>query len=150
MCATSIGSTRSQSPVPGERKSRIPDGTEMPAPVSATTESAPAMRRASSAVAEDSLAGVPIASAAGEARGAFGQEGRDALPRVGARERLGEGLLLGLDSRVEVARARHALDLRAREPRLGGKLARPGERRVEQFVVFGDAVGVVEPAGFVW
>ena len=37
MCATSIGSTFSHSPVPGERKSGIPDGTEIPAPVSATT-----------------------------------------------------------------------------------------------------------------
>ena len=40
MCATSIGSTFSQRPVPGERKSGMPLGTEMPAPVSATTESA--------------------------------------------------------------------------------------------------------------
>ena len=37
-------------------KSGIPDGTEMPAPVSATTDSAPAMSWASSAVAEDCLA----------------------------------------------------------------------------------------------
>ena len=40
MCATSIGSTFSHSPVPGERKSGIPDGTEMPAPVSARTRPA--------------------------------------------------------------------------------------------------------------
>ena len=40
MCATSIGSTFAHSPVPGERKSGIPDGTEIPAPVSATTEPA--------------------------------------------------------------------------------------------------------------
>ena len=40
MCATSIGLTFSHSPVPGERKSGIPDGTEIPAPVSATTDSA--------------------------------------------------------------------------------------------------------------
>ena len=40
MWATSIGSTFAHSPVPGERKSGIPDGTEIPAPVSATTESA--------------------------------------------------------------------------------------------------------------
>ena len=38
MWATSIGSTFSQSPVPGERKSGMPEGTEIPAPVSATTE----------------------------------------------------------------------------------------------------------------
>ena len=42
MWATSIGSTFSHSPVPGVRKSGIPDGTEIPAPVSATTE--PAVR----------------------------------------------------------------------------------------------------------
>ncbi len=41
MCATSIGSTFSHSPLPGERKSGMPDGTEMPAPVRATTERAP-------------------------------------------------------------------------------------------------------------
>jgi hypothetical protein len=40
MCATSIGFTFSHRPVPGERKSGIPDGTEMPAPVSATTDPA--------------------------------------------------------------------------------------------------------------
>ena len=40
MWATSIGSTSSHSPVPGERKSGIPDGTEIPAPVSATTRRA--------------------------------------------------------------------------------------------------------------
>jgi hypothetical protein len=38
MCATSIGSTLSHTPVPGERKSGMPEGTEMPAPVSATVE----------------------------------------------------------------------------------------------------------------
>src|ERR671917_54271 len=37
MWATSIGSTFAQMPVPGVRKSGIPDGTEMPAPVSAST-----------------------------------------------------------------------------------------------------------------
>ena len=52
MWATSIGSTFSHSPVPGERKSGIPDGTEIPAPVSATTEPA---ERISSASAAGSL-----------------------------------------------------------------------------------------------
>ncbi len=37
MCATSIGSTFAQMPVCGVRKSGMPDGTEMPAPVSTTT-----------------------------------------------------------------------------------------------------------------
>ena len=40
MWATSIGSTFSHRPVRGDLKSGIPDGTEIPAPVSATTESA--------------------------------------------------------------------------------------------------------------
>ena len=37
MWATSIGSTFSQTPLPGVRKSGIPEGTEIPAPVRATT-----------------------------------------------------------------------------------------------------------------
>ena len=40
MWATSIGSTFAHRPVRGERKSGIPEGTEIPAPVSATTEPA--------------------------------------------------------------------------------------------------------------
>ena len=40
MWATSIGLTFSHRPVPGERKSGIPEGTEIPAPVRATTEPA--------------------------------------------------------------------------------------------------------------
>ena len=51
MCATSIGSTFSHSPVPGERKSGIPEGTEIPAPVSATTEPACWIKPASSSAA---------------------------------------------------------------------------------------------------
>ena len=51
MCATSIGSTFSHSPVPGERKSGIPDGTEIPAPVSATTVPAERISSASAAAA---------------------------------------------------------------------------------------------------
>ena len=40
MWATSIGSTFSHRPLPGDRKSGIPDGTEIPAPVRATTDPA--------------------------------------------------------------------------------------------------------------
>ena len=40
MCATSIGSTFSHSPVPGVRKSGMPDGTEIPAPVRTTADRA--------------------------------------------------------------------------------------------------------------
>ena len=39
MWATSIGSTFSQSPFPGVRKSGMPEGTETPAPVSTTARS---------------------------------------------------------------------------------------------------------------
>jgi hypothetical protein len=55
MCATSIGSTFSHRPVPGERKSGIPDGTEMPAPVSATTR--PAERSSSASRMAPEVAG---------------------------------------------------------------------------------------------
>ena len=41
MGATSIGLTFSQMPVPGERKSGIPDGTDTPAPVRTNAERAP-------------------------------------------------------------------------------------------------------------
>ncbi len=39
MCATSIGSTFSHRPFPGVRKSGIPEGTLIPAPVRATVHS---------------------------------------------------------------------------------------------------------------
>ena len=56
MCATSIGLTFSHIPVPGERKSGMPDGTEMPAPVSTTARSAVLRRSASSLALELRLA----------------------------------------------------------------------------------------------
>ena len=56
MCATSIGFTFSQIPVPGERKSGMPDGTEMPAPVSTTARWAVLRRSASSLALELRLA----------------------------------------------------------------------------------------------
>ena len=49
MWATSIGSTFSHRPVPGLRKSGIPEGTEIPAPVSATTGPATPISAASRA-----------------------------------------------------------------------------------------------------
>ena len=48
MWATSIGSTLLPQPSPGVRKSGIPEGTEIPAPVRATTESASRISSASS------------------------------------------------------------------------------------------------------
>src|SRR5205823_11053219 len=58
MWATSIGSTFSQIPVPGERKSGIPEGTEIPAPVSATVQRDSRISSASRGAAP-SLAAVP-------------------------------------------------------------------------------------------
>src|SRR5205807_2955414 len=96
-----MGSTRSHSPVPGERKSGIPEGTEMPAPVSATTPRAPAIsaaRRSRSAAASPlwTLALTERPSLPLERRRAFGEEGRDALPGVRALKDAREPLLLGL------------------------------------------------------
>ena len=103
MCATSIGSTFSHSPVPGERKSGIPDGTEIPAPVSATTE--PAARtqlgelrcRAGGTGPAVTLAAVPHGLA-------LAQEGADPLARVlGLAKTVAKPCLLGRDALVEVA-----------------------------------------------
>src|SRR3954451_11032518 len=99
MCATSIGLTFSHSPVPGERKSGIPDGTEIPAPVSATTDSASRTREASRSTrawstADDTarrlgLLALPV-------RLALAEEGADALLGVRALEDARERGLLGL------------------------------------------------------
>src|ERR1700754_1212916 len=99
MCATSVGSTFSHSPVPGERKSGIPDGTEIPAPVSATTD--PASRTSDARRSIRSASGPPLSSAALPLRLALAQEGADALLGVLAGEDAGEGRLLLLDALVE-------------------------------------------------
>src|SRR3954469_10460668 len=103
MWATSIGSTFAHSPVCGVRKSGIPDGTEIPAPVSATTERAEEIRPASRTAL--------TWSSAGEPRRPLAEEGGDALARVLGREGLEEARLLGLDALVEVAGVGDALDL---------------------------------------
>src|ERR1700688_289959 len=139
MCATAVGSTFSHNPVPGERKSGMPEGTEMPAPVSATTERAPRISSASRTSAGFTRPGADR-SLAREMRRAFAEERGDALARVGARECLRERTLLGLDARVEIARGRHALDLPGRQRRLAGELARPLHRGVEQFVILDETV----------
>src|SRR5438876_4902466 len=128
-----MGSTRSHSPVPGERKSGIPEGTEMPAPVSATTARAPAIsaaRRSRSAAASPpwTPALTERPSLPLERRRAFGEEGRDPLPGVRALKDGREPLLLGLDALLDVAGAGHALDLRERQRSLPRELARPRER----------------------
>src|SRR3982074_365741 len=100
MWATSIGSTFSQTPVPGERKSGIPDGTEIPAPVSATTEPASRIRDASSCTPEVVVAPMHRSGyglLALPVRLALGEEGADALLAVLGLEDRGERGLLGLD-----------------------------------------------------
>src|ERR1044072_3001268 len=130
MCATSMGLTFSHSPVPGERKSGILDGTEIPAPVSATTDlaSRTSDARRSIAVASLSSASLPL-------RLALAQAGAYALLGVRASEDAGEGGLLLLDALVEVAGGADLLDLGQRQRRRLAQLARPRQRRVEQLVV---------------
>src|SRR5438309_252114 len=125
MWATSIGSTFSHSPVAGERKSGIPDGTEIPAPVSATADPAPAISAASRPISSpdgDGCRPPAIASAPGEAGRPFAQEGGDPLSGVLAGERRGECLLLGRDPRIEIAGTGDPLDLRGRQRGLACEL----------------------------
>src|SRR3954470_10193880 len=100
MCATSIGSTFSHSPVPGVRKSGIPEGTEIPAPVSATTEPAPRTSSASRATPAEPPA--PLTSGPAPLRLALLDEGGDALAPVLGGQRGDELLALELDARVEL------------------------------------------------
>src|SRR5271154_2112365 len=112
MWATSIGSTFCHSPVRGERKSGMPEGTEMPAPVRATT--GPPSRTSSARRATPShgtAALLATCSGAFEMRGAFAEEGGDALLGVLGGKGRGEADLLRLDPLVEIAGARDALDL---------------------------------------
>ncbi len=81
MCATSIGLTFSHMPVPGERKSGMPDGTEIPAPVRTTADRA---ERSSSARSAAFLATGDwrLASLALELRLALPKERPDAFLRI--------------------------------------------------------------------
>src|SRR6476469_3358514 len=127
MWATSIGSTFAHRPVIGVRKSGMPEGTEMPAPVRATTGP------------EDRISEARR-SAPTELRRALLDERVDALAGVRGAERGHEAVALRLQPRVEVRAARDALDLLDRQRRLARGLARPQQRRVEQLVVVDDAV----------
>ena len=140
MWATSIGSTFSHSPVPGERKSGIPDGTEMPAPVSARLS----RPRGSARRGAGGRAGRSRRSLPSKCGRALLQERRDPLARVLGGEGGQECLLLGLESGVKVAGGGHPLDLLDRDRRLRRELPRPGECRVEQLVIGDDAVGKAE------
>src|SRR5438128_11214747 len=105
MCATSTGSTLSHRPLPGVRKSGIPDGTEMPAPVSATTKLAPCTswaRRARRGKREGCSGAERLA--AFKAGRPFGEKRSDPLAGVGALEDRSKRPLLRLDARVDVAR----------------------------------------------
>ena len=101
MWATSIGSTFSHIPVPGVRKSGIPDGTEIPAPVSATTEPGGA----------DQLREPVRPRAAGGGRGHLPWKRGVRLPRnapmpsraSSEAKTVAKPVLLGLDALVEVA-----------------------------------------------
>src|SRR3712207_6047751 len=125
MWATSIGLTFSQIPVPGERKSGMPDGTETPAPVSTTARSAVLRRSASSLALELRLA--------------LPKERPDAFLRILGSERLAEGLGLAAQALAELTVHRHPLDPLDRQRRLLGELARPRQRDVEQLVIGHDA-----------
>src|SRR4051812_15741125 len=139
MCATSIGLTFSHMPVPGERKSGMPDGTDTPAPVSTTAERA---SRSMSArwVALSMLVLVANVLLALEMRRPLAEEGADALLRVLRVERRLEPARLGLEALAELAGGGHGLDLLDRNGGLLRELARPSERGVEQLVVRHDLV----------
>src|SRR4051794_230346 len=147
MCATSIGSTFAHRPVIGVRKSGMPDGTEMPAPVRTTAgpeEASSSARRSRSLIAPRPAAAAPARrrawSPALEGRGALLDERRDALATVLGAVHAQERVALGRQARVEVLVMRHALDLLDRERRLARQLAPPGQGHIEQLVVLEDAV----------
>src|SRR5918994_2946582 len=171
MWATSIGSTFSQIPFPGVRKSGIPEGTEIPAPVSATVHSLSRISSASCAAgAEVNGDGVmrgrlPKMALPSEARrlpsrlrrgppllpaplrGTLLKEGGDSLLAVLRQECRCEPLLLGLDPLVQVALVGDRLDLLDSERRLPGELAGPGEGGVEELLVGDQVVGEAVEAG---
>src|SRR4051812_46815650 len=105
MCATSIGLTFSHMPFPGVRKSGIPDGTEIPAPVGRL----PAPRRGAGRLPTLELR-LPLA-----------EECADPLLRVLGLERIGEALRLRLQPLVQIAVRGHALDLLDGDRRLPGE-----------------------------
>src|SRR5437016_1290748 len=150
MCATCIGSTFSHRPLPGVRKSGIPDGTEMPAPVSATTELAPrtsSARRAERGEREEACGAERLA--AFKARRPFGEKGSDPLAGISALKGRGKRPLLRLYARVEIARGGDLFDLLERQRGLACELARPRQRRVEQLVIVDHAVDEPQLEGFV-
>src|SRR5438477_10792441 len=128
MCATSIGSTFSHRPVPGERKSGMPLGTDMPAPVNATVQREERISSASRSTPGSALFAFKPRRPLLEKRG-------DSLARVLGLEHVAERLLLGGNPLVEIGLVRHALDALGRQRRLTGKLPRLPQRRSEQPVV---------------
>src|SRR3954447_24481230 len=131
MCATSIGLTFSQIPVPGERKSGMPDGTEMPAPVSTTARSA-VLRSSASSLALELRLPLP-------------KERPDAFLRILGSEHLAEGLALAAQALAELSVHRYGLDPLDRHGRLLRQLARPRQRDVKQLVVGDHAGGQTPP-----
>src|SRR3954454_3303831 len=163
MCATSIGFTFSPMPVPGERKSGIPDGTDTPAPVSTKADRASRIisaRRVALPCAVRVVTGrnAPVAglrrpaalpavrpSLSLELRSALAEEGADALLGVLRRERLLEPARLRLEALAQLAGGRHGLDLLDSHGSLLRELARPREPRAEQLVVRHDLVHQPKP-----
>src|SRR5215218_4669434 len=140
MWATSIGSTFSHSPVPGLRKSGMPDGTEIPAPARATALSEVARSSASSATYHLRPGSFPP-----ETRLPLAEERADPFLRVLRPEGGPEGLGFDPETLVEVPVTRDLLDPLDRQRRLAGELACPRHRRVEQLVVGHDLVDEPDP-----
>src|SRR5215212_811290 len=148
-----MGSTLVHSPLPGERKSGMPEGTETPAPVrttarSASSRSSPRRRApadgasawaatvaAPGAAAAPSRAFRPTApptrSSAPERGRPLGEERGDPLARILGAEDLGEPFLLRGEALVEVRPVEDALDLANGERGLLSESSPPAERRVE-------------------
>ena len=101
MCATSIGSTFSHSPVPGVRKSGMPGRHRDPG---AGQDDGALGARAAARRAAPSRRVESRRSLALELRPALAEEGADALLRVLGAERASRSPALGLDALVQVGR----------------------------------------------
>src|ERR687898_501739 len=128
----------------------MPDGTEMPAPVSTTARSESRSRPATCSTRVVAARSPPLGaftcprtaarSLALEPRPTLRQERGDPLARVIGAERACETLALYAKSLVERRLRGALLDLLHRNRRLLGQLPRPCQSRVEQLVIRHDLV----------